>query len=195
MDELLSKEFVHEVYGFAQAQGSKIDVPEADMVELLKAFVKAGREHVKNDRANFFKGMTDELKLAATNIGILEKAVSEHGHVIVTPDQIWAVTRALSLQEMMMYWGFVDNLLMEEEDSFRYHLAQYHGAWVKFFSTCAKRHPELADTCEKARVHMNDLVQIWGDLFTGEVESLLHPEYARAWADFSADLDLVVKGV
>ncbi len=34
MDELLSKEFVHEVYGFAQAQGSKIDVPEADMVEL-----------------------------------------------------------------------------------------------------------------------------------------------------------------
>lgn len=195
MDELLSKEFVHEVYGFAREQGSKIEVPEADMLALLRAFVVAGRERVKNDRVNFFKSMTDRLELAATNIGILDKAVAEHDHVIVTADQIWAVTSVLSLQEMFMFWGFVDNLLMEEEDSFRYHLAQYHGAWVKFFSTCAKRHPELADTCEKARVHMNDLVQTWGDLFTGEVESLLHPEYSRAWVDFSADLDLIVKGV
>lgn len=195
MDDLLSKEFIHEMYGFAKEKGREIEVPEADMLTLLKAFVETGREHVKNDRANFFKGMTDALKLAATNIGILEQAVEEHDHVIVTQDQIWAVTSVLSMQEMLIYWGFVDNFTMDEEDKFRYHLAQYHGAWVKFLATCARRHPALAETCEKARTHMNDLVQAWGDLFTGEVESLLHPEYSRAWVDFRADLDLIAKGV
>ena len=195
MDELLSKEFVHEVYGFAREQGSKIEVPEADMLALLQAFVVSGRERVKNDRANFFKSMTDRLELAATNIGILEKAVAEHDHVIVTADQIWAVTSVLSLQEMFMFWGFVDNLSMDEEERFRHCLAQYHGAWVKLLATCARRHPETSDACERARMHMNDLVKAWGDLFTGEVAPLLHPEYSRAWVDFSADLDLIVKGV
>ena len=192
-ENMLSLEFVTKIMGEGDKERFKGVKPE-DMLALLKAFVETSVECARNRRTAHLKSLYKMLEECISNVEALEEA-ADHEDWVLPPEHIEIVTRVYSIMTLVVFWGFVDNMEVEEEEELKKRLDILGVAWKRLFGKIAKTRPKLKRRCTKSVKDERRLAENWSDLFLGEVEPVFTPEYAQSYMAFAGDLKANAEGL